>query len=420
MRLDFSTTDVIQPTYSVDQLNREVRSLLEGTYGSLWVDAEVTEVTHARSGHIYFTLIDPGGSAQLRSVMWRGQAKRYGSLVNKGVGIRCHGKLTLYEARGTYQFVVDRAEEVGAGVKARILAERKAMLEAEGLFATERKRPLPPVPSCVGVVTSRSGAALQDIIKVLARRFPVRLVLAHAQVQGDSAPGEIVDALGLLAKADDVEVVIVGRGGGSAEDLDAFNAEEVVRAVAAHPCPVISAVGHEVDVTLVDLAADRRAATPSEAAEIVVPEAQVLAAQLSSSNRALQRAFHRQISLKRERLSGQNGRLKGNDPRVRLRRGIERLARADERLARWPEMTLVHERGRLKSLASELNVLSPLASLARGYSVVRRLSDGTIVRKAVDAPVGSSIDVKLADGSLVCQVGESKPETSILILEEDE
>ncbi len=428
--LIFNRVQESDKDYTVSEINHAVRTLLERRFDGIWVEAEVVEVSRARSGHVYFTLSDPGGKAELRSVIWKGPAMRYGSRLKSGVGVRCHGRLTLYEARGTYQFVVNRVEEAGAGIKARILAELKEKLTAEGLFALERKRPLPPFPNCIGVVTSREGAALRDIIKVAGRRFPVRIVLAHATVQGESAPGEIVKALSRLALHDDVEAVIVGRGGGSSEDLDGFNAEEVVRAMAGFPKPVVSAVGHETDITLADLVADKRAATPSEAAEILVPDGQVLRDRLEGSNVALEQAMLLQLGVHREKHAVMAHNLRTCDPRVRLRQSMDRLMQAREVLAawpgralaparqqyvrlqdalsRWPAPALTHAESQLARLTASLDALSPLASLSRGYAVVKRQPDGEIVRSAKQAPKGTELDVTLAEGSLVCAVKQSK------------
>jgi exodeoxyribonuclease VII large subunit len=440
MKFDFDRPDGLpERPLTVAQLNRRARSLLEREVGSVWVESELVDATRARSGHLYFTLADSDGKAQVSAVMWKGQAVRYGSLIERGVTLLCHGRVTLYEPRGSYQLVVDRAEEAGAGLKARRLAELRAKLEAEGLFDPARRRSLPPIPRCVGVVTSRSGAAIRDVIKVASRRFPVRLLLAHAQVQGESAPTEIAAALERLARMPEVEVVIVGRGGGSSEDLDAFNSELVVRAVADHPVPVVSAVGHEIDVTLVDLAADRRAATPSEAAELVAPEIEGLREQLAEARRDLAAAMRIRLGAARDRLSRRSVRLRSRDPRVRLRQGLERLSRARERLVRWPELalsrargdlaaasegihrwsepTLARARGRIGALAAQLDALSPLASLERGYSIVRRRPDRAVVKSAEQAPAGTEIDVTLSRGSLECTVDRSsvadQPRTEI-------
>ena len=354
MRIDFTGNQSLTRTYTVAALNREARSLLEAGFSGIALEAEVVEVKRAASQHVYFTLADPGGKAQLSAVMWRGQATRYGSRLLVGAQVRCRGRVTLYEARGAYQMVVDRVEETGAGAKAEMLAALKKRLRAEGLFDTDRKRPLPPYPACIGIVTSRSGAAFHDIVKVAGRRFPVRVVLAHALVQGEGAPDEIVRALARLAEVEAVDVVIIGRGGGSSEDLDAFNAECVVRKVAAHPRPVISAVGHEVDMTLADLAADQRAATPSEAAELAVPDGRALKERLAQGADDLAFELSRILDGKRARVTLLEGRVLKRDPRVRLRQGVEILTRSREALTRWPALTLARAQASLNEKCAPL------------------------------------------------------------------
>ena len=434
--------------FSIRELNQEVRSLLEAGFSGIVVEAEVVDLTRAASGHIYFTLADPGGNAQLSAVMWRGQAMRYGAKLKKGTKIRAVGRLTLYEVRGNYQMVVDRVADAGEGDKAAELAALKKQLAAEGLFDAERKRPLPAYPAGIGVVTSRSGAAIRDIIKVIGRRFPLTLTLAHAQVQGEGAPEEIVRALSLLRTVPTIDVVIVGRGGGSAEDLDAFNAEAVVRAVADFPVPVISAVGHEIDTTLLDLVADRRAATPSEAAELAVPDIRAVYERLAQETDTLTMAMTRRIERAATRNTLLDRRLRMRDPRVRLRHGIEILSRSREALAKWPALTLSGARAELKNaalpllswpkpaiqqaraslheqsgalarwpermmaerrhslafLAANLDALSPLGALGRGYSLVRRQSDGGIVRDVAEVAKGDDVNVTLHRGRLVCRV----------------
>ena len=425
MRIDGMLSEE-QRVYSVFTLNREAKELLENSYEGIFVEAEVAEVTRARSGHMYFTLADADGKAQVSAVIWQGYARRYGERLARGQSVRCRGRLTIYEARGSYQLVVDHVEEAGAGRKVRLLSELKAKLAADGLFDASRKRELPPYPRCIGVVTSRDGAAFRDIIKVASRRFPTRILLSHAQVQGESAPEEIIRALSLLAARTDVDVVIIGRGGGSSEDLDVFNNESVVRAVAAHPHPVISAVGHEIDFTLVDFAADRRAATPSEAAEIAVPDQVAILEKFEACRAGLTRSINQRIAFLEKRIAEAESRLRAQDPRMGLRHIVERLMRcraglekwrdiaiprlkgdlalAEEALYKWPEQTLPAKRALLAELSAKLDVLSPLASLARGYAFVRRIPDKVIVRRADEAPPGTDIDVTLARGHLLCKV----------------
>jgi exodeoxyribonuclease VII large subunit len=380
--------------------------------------------------------------------MWRGQAIRYGSKLVKGVKVRVEGRLTLYEVRGNFQMVVERVADAGEGDKAAKLAALKKQLAMEGLFDAGRKRPLPAYPTNLGVVTSRSGAAIRDIIKVVRRRFPVTLTLAHAQVQGEEAPLAIVRALERLESQSNVDVVIVGRGGGSSEDLDAFNAETVVRTVAAYPVPIISAVGHEIDTTLLDLVADRRAATPSEAAELAVPDIRAIYERIAQETDTLTIAMGLCIERLKARHTATDRRLRLQDPRARLRRGVEILTRSREALARWPTIRLARARAELvdghapllrwpkpaiqqaKTALSDCNTalrrwpehamaekrhafslvtanleaFSPLGSLARGYAVVRREADGGIVRDADDVSDGDPLDVTLHRGRLRCRV----------------
>ncbi|MDI7270046.1 MAG: exodeoxyribonuclease VII large subunit, partial [Myxococcota bacterium] len=264
--------------YGVREILRTVRTLLEGTYSGIWVEGEIGGFKVHQSGHRYFELREAGGV--LPAVMWRGVAEATRARPADGVRFRCLGTLTVWEGGGKFQMVVQRVEEAGAGdIAARIEALKKK-LQAEGLTAPERKRPLPWIPRSIGIVTSLSGAALRDVIKVLSRRVPVPIVVAHCAVQGDDAPAAIVAALRRIASRSGIDVVILTRGGGGAQDLAAFNEEIVARAVAACPAPVVTAVGHEVDVTVVDFVSDLRAATPSEAAERVAPTREDVAERL--------------------------------------------------------------------------------------------------------------------------------------------
>ncbi len=439
--------------YTVAEVNSEIRLLLESGYGGIFVEAEVGEVKRAQSGHIYFTLIDKDGRARMSAVMWRGQALRFGARLKTGALIRCFGRLTLYEAQGSFQMVVESAADEGAGKKAEALEALKRKLFEEGLFDRAKKKPLPAFPETIGVVTSRSGAAFRDIIKVLGRRFPVRILLAHAQVQGADAPNEIVAAVDRLEAKEEVDVIIIGRGGGSAEDLDAFNQESVVRRIAACRKPTISAVGHEIDTALTDLAADCRAATPSEAAEIAAPERRQVFEKLARDEDALASAMLKIIAAF-ERLSADaTSRVRSRDPRIRLLYAGEVIAKSREvllrkpagmlslcasslaavsgSLRRWPEPRLLKSRAALAVLdervaaskdriltkaaadlaerVAHLEPLSPLASLSRGYAVARRLSDGRILRSIQDAPAGTDIDVTLSEGRLLCTVTQVFP-----------
>ncbi|MBF0340630.1 MAG: exodeoxyribonuclease VII large subunit, partial [Magnetococcales bacterium] len=292
----------LAPCLTVSQLNEEIRYLLEEGYPYLQVRGEITDWKMAPSGHIYFSLMD--AQARIRAVIWKATRFRITALPRSGDAVIVTGRISVYPPRGEYQLVVEGLRPDGAGGEREKLLLLHARLAAEGLFEPGRKRPLPLLPRAVGVVTSASGAAIHDITRTLDRRFPgYHLILVHARVQGEGAPEEIVRALRRLAEDGRAEVILCGRGGGSAEDLAAFNSEIVVRAIAASPMPVISAVGHEIDTTLADLVADARASTPSAAAEMILPEADMLLARLNNCASRLQTAMNHRARSRQERLT---------------------------------------------------------------------------------------------------------------------
>lgn len=398
------------------------------------MEGEVSGFKAHGSGHWYFTLKD--GAAVVSCAMFRGDNQRLRRQPRDGERILCRGGIDVYPPRGTYSLIVRNVQSVGQGELQRRLEELKRRLAAEGLFDPARKRPLPRHPEAVGLATSPTGAALQDILRVLHQRWPgLPVYLAPCRVQGEGAAREIADAIALLGQHGKASVVIVGRGGGSAEDLWAFNEEVVVRAVVASPIPVVSAVGHEVDVTLCDLAADVRAATPSHAAETVVPEADALAAWVDEQDERLVRALRRRVRLARERVD----RVRLQHPRQKLERARVRCDELDERLTlamrrrvdtarrrlttiRLPRPRL--ERARVLELdrrltpatlrllrrrhdalgaaAAHLDALSPLAVLTRGYAIVRK--GDTVVRAAAEVAAGDVVEVRVADGTFQATV----------------
>jgi exodeoxyribonuclease VII large subunit len=394
-----------QPTgpkvWSVSQVNRAVRGLLEQSVEPLWIGGEVGGWTRSRPGHRYFTLKDE--RAQLRCVMFAREAERLPIDPEEGSQIRVFGDLTLYEARGEYQFVVKRIEAEGADGLWRIAFEKlRAKLEAEGLLDPRRKRTLPAHPRCVGVVTSLEGAALTDIVSVVARRAPwTRVVVCGTKVQGEGAASEIAAAIQRLDASGRADVLIVGRGGGSVEDLWAFNEEPVARAIAAASVPVVSAVGHEVDVTIADLVADLRAPTPSAAAEAVVPDGRAVLGGLrrvpGQLARALRRASVRRRSSVESRLASLVRAMERRlaPPRQTLDRATSRLERATRDAAR-------ERRRRLATLAARLDTLSPLATLQRGYSVART-GDGRVLRRLADFPAGTAFELRVTDGTVAAE-----------------
>ncbi len=434
---------------TVSELVGLIQQTLESRYRDLLVLGEVTSHSAPASGHRYFTLVDE--AAAIDCVMWRSDARRLTFDPEPGDEVVCRGRVSVYAKQGRMQLYVSAMKPVGAGAAQRALEELKRRLADEGLFDLERKRELPFLPRTIGVVTSPSGAAIEDILTTLARRFAgVHVVLAPAAVQGDQAAAEIVSALTDLAEYGGCDVVIVGRGGGAAEDLAAFNDEAVVRAVAAFPAPVVSAVGHEVDTSLSDLAADHRAATPTAAAEAVVPVYEELAEQVADLGRRLVSAARRRMSGERHRIGDVGGRLSDPGRRVadarqtvdrmeiRLERALTRrrasaadlldelrgrlqmLARARvESTARSLEAAgvrlerAIRERGAraatgLAGLEAKLSALDPLSVLERGYSLVRR-ADGRLVRSSDDVADGDVVDLRFRSGRASAEIKTTDP-----------
>lgn len=386
--------------WSVSQVNRAVRSLLESTVDALWVAGEVGNWTRSRQGHCYFTLKDD--RAQLRCVLWRSDAERLPADPEEGMQVRVYGSLTLYEARGEYQMAVRRVEADGAEGLWRLAFEKlRRKLDEEGLLDAARKRPIPRFPAAVGIVTSPSGAALHDILTVLRRRAPwIRVVLRGARVQGEGAAKEVARAVGALGASGLVDVLIVGRGGGSIEDLWAFNEEPVARAVAACPIPVVSAVGHEVDVTISDLVADLRAPTPSAAAEAVAPDGAALTAQLRGVPERLARGLRGTVGRRQARCGEQLAGLTRAMER-RLAPARQAVDLGADRLERSVRRLVERRRERLGHLAGRLQALSPLAILDRGYAVART-HEGALLRRVAEFPEGRAFVLRVRDGSVDC------------------
>jgi exodeoxyribonuclease VII large subunit len=360
---------------SVSALNTAVRELLESSVRPLWIVGEVANWRDAASGHRYFSLRDE--ESQISCVMWQSDVRRLPMEPEEGMEVLAFGQVTVYPARGRYELIVRRLEARGEGLWRLAFERLRRKLAAEGLLDPERKRPLPAFPRRVGVVTSRTGAALRDVLTVVGRRAPWTDVLVRdCRVQGEGAAQDIARALEALGRHDSVDVVILTRGGGSVEDLWCFNEERVARAVAACPVPVISAVGHEIDVTMVDLVADRRAATPSAAAELAVPDGQELQARVRGISQGLAAGLRRLVE-------------RGEDLSQRLEEGL--LRTLDRRFERWE--------GRLQRLGDRLHALSPLDTLKRGYAVPLA-DDGDVLRVVEDFAVGDPFRLRIADGTI--------------------
>ncbi len=390
--------------YSVNQITGYIRRRFEDDelLQDLWVEGEISNWSRSQAGHCYFTLKD--SQAAIRAVMWRSLATRLPFVPQDGQAVLAHGRVSVYEPHGQYQLYVDLLYPTGRGELYLELERLKARLAAEGLFDPGRKRPLPPFPTVIGVVTSPTGAALRDIINVLSRRWPpARVILAPTLVQGDDAPPHIVAALRALYRRREVKVIIVARGGGSIEDLWAFNDERVVRAIVESPVPVVSGVGHEVDWTLADLAADVRAPTPSAAAEVVAPDRAEVHSQVLAMANALSRAVHRRLDAARHALDSKRRSLAYLSPRQLIERDRQRVDELAERLERTTRHRLALLKERTVGLTHRLQGLNPYATLERGYAIVRR-ADGCVVRRISEVTVGERLAVRVADGEFAARV----------------
>lgn len=396
---------------TISAVTRHIKALLDADDGlsDLWVEGEVSNFTRASSGHCYFTLKD--SEAELRCVMWRGQVAQQSWLPRQGDWIEAHGYVSVYERGGAYQFYADVWREGGVGARWQELLALRARLEAEGLFAPERKRPLPAWPRRIGVVTSPSGAALRDIINVLSARYPlVELVLSPSLVQGTEAPESLVRALSRLKAEPDLDLVIVARGGGSIEDLWAFNDERVVRAVAACPVPVIAGVGHETDYTLTDLVADYRAPTPSAAAAAAVPDGGELRGQIAGAMARLAQIMSDRLERGRAALQGQERLLRLHDPRRRLAEYRQRVDDLARRLRAATEHGLTLRRGRLERCLASLQALNPRRVLARGYAIVQDRASGRYVGAISELAPLQRVVIHLRDGRAEADVTAVHPQ----------
>ncbi len=394
--------------WSITQVNRAVKEMLESSIDALWIGGEVGQWTRSRPGPCYFTLKDE--TAELRAVMFARDASLLPTDPEQGMKVRCFGDLTLYERHGNYQMIVRRVEAEGEdGLWRKAFEKLKGRLAGEGLLADERKLPLPAYPEVIGVVTSPTGAAVRDIVTVLRRRAPwSRIVLSSSRVQGKGASEELAKALDRLVESEVPDVIIVGRGGGSLEDLWAFNEEALARAIVASPIPIVSAVGHEVDVTISDLVADVRAPTPSAAAELVVPDGEVLLSSVRAAPLRLSRGVRRAAERRRARVTD-SMRVLSRTMELCIRPARQAVGMDFERLERSIQQSLEQKRAAFSMLSGRLEALSPLATLARGYSVART-SEGTVLRRVTDFHPGLQFDLKVTDGTVEANaVGPVKP-----------
>ena len=432
------------------QLNILARDLLEGAFPLIWVEAELGSVTRPASGHLYFTLKD--ARSQIRAALFKPKSQWLKFVPREGMRVLARGRLTLYEARGEYQMVLDHMEEAGEGALRRAFEQLKARLEAEGLFAPERKRPLPAHVRRLAVITSPTGAAVRDVLSVLERRFPMLEVdLLPSLVQGDSAAAQITSLLRAADASGRYDVILLTRGGGSMEDLWAFNDEQLTRAIAASQTPVVSAVGHETDFSLADFAADLRAPTPSVAAELLVPDqrdlllrvrrldARLAQLQRHSLGQAMQRADRALLRLNAQspqsrlqllqrrqqdvarrlhaawstqhqsrlaQLRHAAAVLRSGHPQRRLDALRERLQRLQPRADSAIGRQLQRDALRLRALARSMEAVSPLATVARGYAILTREDDGSLVRSPLQVRPGDTLKARVQDGVIDVTVNE--------------
>ncbi|MCH7662534.1 MAG: exodeoxyribonuclease VII large subunit [Chloroflexi bacterium] len=393
-----------QVALSVVELTKHIRQLMEADelLQDVWVAGEVSNLSQPKSGHMYFTLKD--SEASLRCVMWRNAVAQLAYLPNDGDAVEIHGNVSVYEASGQYQLYVDTIRPAGQGALYQEFLQLKAKLEAEGLFDPERKRPIPHWPERIGIVTSPTGAALRDMLNTLRRRFPLtQVVLAPATVQGQQAPAEITSAIERLNAVIKPDVILVARGGGSIEDLWAFNDENVARAIAASDAPVISGVGHETDFTIADFTADLRATTPTAAAELATPDQFELRADLDDIAADLVVQITAALNTQRIALDTVGNRLRMVSPMSRVRRDRQRL----DELLRRVEVVIVHRsellRAGLTGLEQRLLALSPQGVLGRGYAFVSD-ANGRGISSVKDIDKGDALDIQVADGRFGVEV----------------
>jgi exodeoxyribonuclease VII large subunit len=432
-----------------------LRTSIEEQFSDIWLEGELSNLRAPGSGHVYCTLKDK--TSQIRAVLFRQSAVRLRFALQEGLQVIVRGRLTVYEPRGEYQIVLDTVEPKGIGALQLAFEQLKERLAAEGLFDQDRKKPIPAFPWTVGVVTSLTGAAIRDILAVLRRRWPtLHILIAPVQVQGESAGRQITEALAALNDWGSVDVIIVGRGGGSLEDLWSFNEEIVVRAIAASHVPVVSAVGHEIDVTLADFVADLRTPTPSAAAEAVVPVLAEVVERLRELTARMSQIMFRHCAFERQRLDAgirgvtdvrfrlqeaaqrtddmvdrlrellqrllTSGReriheaqrdLSGLNPILVIKQGLATVPQFSKRLEGQMGVILAQRGHRIHAMLAQLNNLSPLAILGRGYSILHTVPAGQILHRANDVEVGQELEAQLASGRLSCMVTRVFDDSSV-------
>jgi exodeoxyribonuclease VII large subunit len=442
------TPQVLAHIYTVSELNHKIKAILEHNFPFIWITGEISNFRMPASGHFYLTLKDE--TSQIQTVMFRGQNQHLKFVPEDGMSVTGLGRISVFEPRGSYQVILEYLEPKGVGALQVAFEQLKKKLDGEGLFDDQHKRPLPFLPEKIGLITSPTGAVVHDILHIVKRRFPgIPLDIVPVRVQGDGAVADIVAAVELLNRLRSVDVVILARGGGSLEDLQAFNSEAVARAIFASEIPVISAVGHETDYTISDFTADLRAPTPSAAAELIVPlkgdlyrkinelkyliilnlqryiknyRAQVGSLRgrlvdpkkklidhrlkLDEDAGRLIRAMMNQIQLRRDRLAWRFDKLSYNNPSFYVTKLKEKLDRTTALLQQSMRSCILERQARLREVNAKLDSLNPTAILSRGFSITRTLPEATIVRNSAAVSLGQALEIVLARGSLTCDVKE--------------
>ncbi|MCL6518307.1 MAG: exodeoxyribonuclease VII large subunit [Armatimonadetes bacterium] len=392
---------------TVTDLTRCIRAVIEAEdlFADVWVRGEVSNLKEHTSGHIYFSLKDE--NALIRCVIWRNSTSDVQFNLTDGMSVILHGRVTVYEKQGQYQLVVSEVTPDGIGALFTAYEQLKARLQAEGLFDKSRKKQLPEFPRRIALITSPTGAALQDMLTIAVRRLPcINIILIPTLMQGEDSQASVVDSLKLAESIPDVDVIIIGRGGGSIEDLWAFNSESVVRAICACQKPVVSAIGHETDFTLADFAADLRAPTPSAAAELVVPDRDEILSRILTLSDAMKSAITAQIINKKACLNIIMKSRVFAHPEVLVQERWQALDTLTMRLANSLDRQISNCSARLSEVTAKLHALSPLQVLSRGYAIVRH--DGQLVKKISDVEVGDSTETLISDGRLVSEIKEIK------------
>lgn len=392
-------------TWTVSSLTRHIQELLESDpqLGDVWLNGEISNVTRSSAGHLYFTLKD--ATTAIKCVMWRSAVERVTWQPAQGAAALAHGRVSVYPAQGAYQLVVDQLRPAGLGDLYSQFEQLRDRLKAEGLFDDARKRPLPRFPRMLGIVTSPQAAALRDVLKVIGRRYPlVRIRLAPTLVQGATAPPQIAAALQAIDADDEVDAILVVRGGGSLEELWAFNDEQVARTIAACRHPVVVGVGHETDFTIADFVADLRAPTPSAAAEMAVPDQTELRQRVITQARQMEQALYRRLSLARQATDQQRRALQRLSPQAQIDARRQQVDDLGQQAGRGLGHALALRRSQVAGLQARLAALSPLAVLERGYAIVRQQDGGVIVRQVGQVSPGDRLSIRVQDGEFGAMV----------------